>query len=242
VRLLHRLKSPTAALSLASPPTTFFMTLRDVGLWVRSAHADGRLNRYRDSQSTGVAFDRLYDDVADPFGSELPQFRYQQRKYQMLLSMLPKRRYRQALDIGCGLGTFTRKLAPFVDHVLGTDISAEALRQARRLSSACPNITYAQSDLADSIDKACLCDLVILADTMYYIDALTDERLNSIAAAIAKKLAPGGLLLVVNHYFFGIDSASKSTRRIHDAFRREPSLDSVAEQRRAFFLATLLRA
>jgi predicted TPR repeat methyltransferase len=238
---MPRLKSPAAPLSLASPPTTFFMTLRDVALWVRSAHADARLNRYRDSQSTGRAFDRLYDDVADPFGSELPQFRYQQRKYQILLSMLPKRRYRQALDIGCGLGAFTRKLAPFVDHVLGTDISAEALQQAQRLSIACPNINYALSNLADSMDGDCLFDLIILADTMYYIDALTDQRLNSIAGAIAKRLAPGGLLLVVNHYFFGIDSASKGTRRIHDAFRREPSLYCVAEQRRAFFLATLLR-
>jgi SAM-dependent methyltransferase len=239
--MMPRLKSSTAP-SLAPPPTTFFMTLRDIGLWVRSAHADARLNRYCDSQSTGVAFDRLYGDVADPFGSELPQFRYQQRKYQMLLSMLPKRPYRQALDIGCGLGTFTRKLAPFVEQILGTDISAEALQQARKLSGTWPNIHYAQSNLADSMNKDCSFDLIILADTLYYIDALTDTRLNSIAEAIAKQLAPGGLLLVVNHYFFGIDPASRGTRRIHEAFRREPLLDCIAEQRRAFFLATLLRA
>jgi predicted TPR repeat methyltransferase len=189
-----------------------------------------------------MAFDRLYGEVADPFGSELPQFRYQQRKYEMLLSMLPERCYRQALDIGCGLGTFTRKLAPFVDQILGTDISAEALQQARKLSVAWPNIHYAQRNLADLIDRDCLYDLIILADTLYYIDALTDQRLNAIAEATAKKLAPGSLLLVVNHYFFGVDSASRNTRRIHDAFRRTPSLTCVTEQRRAFFLVTLLKA
>jgi predicted TPR repeat methyltransferase len=238
---MPRPKSSTAK-SLAPPPKSFFMTFRDIGLWVRSAHADTRLSRYSESQSADMAFDRLYGEVADPFGSELPQFRYQQRKYEMLLSMLPERRYRQALDIGCGLGTFTRKLAPFVDQILGTDISAEALQQARKLSGAWPNIHYAERNLADSMDRDCLYDLIILADTLYYIDALTDQRLNAIAEATAKRLAQGGLLLVVNHYFFGIDPASRESRRIHDAFRREPSLTCVTEQRRAFFLATLLRA
>jgi SAM-dependent methyltransferase len=226
---------------LAPAPSTFFMTIRDVAFWLRSARADARLHRYCHTTNSGPAFDQLYGAVSDPFGTELPQYRYQQRKYECLLSMLPQRRYRQVLDIGCGLGAFTRKLAPFVDRVLGTDISAEALAQARRLSVNWPNVAYAHHNVLDSFGDDPSYDLIVLADTLYYIDALTDERLKSIVRNVASRLAPGGLILLVNHYFFSIDAASRNTRKIHNSFRWSPHLGGVAEHRRAFFLATLLQ-
>ena len=226
---------------LAPAPRTFFMTMRDIAFWLRSARADARLHRYCHTAGSGPAFDQLYGAVPDPFGTELPQYRYQQRKYDCLLSMLPQRRYRQALDIGCGLGAFTRKLAPFVDHVLGSDISAEALEQARRLSFNWPNIAYAQHNVLDSRNDDSSYDLIVLADTLYYIDPLTDQRLKAIARNLASRLTPGGLILVVNHYFFGVDAASRHTREIHDSFRWATGLNGVAEHRRAFFLATLLQ-
>jgi SAM-dependent methyltransferase len=226
---------------LAQAPKTFFMTIRDVAFWLRSARADARLSRYSHTAESGPAFDQLYGAVPDPFCTELPQYRYQRRKYECLLSMLPRRRYRQALDIGCGLGAFTRKLAPFVDRVLGTDISTEALAQARRLSANLPNVAYAHHNVLDSFDDDRSYDLIVLADTLYYINALTDERLKSITRNVASRLAPGGLILVVNHYFFAIDASSRNTREIHDSFRWATHLDCVAEHRRAFFLATLLQ-
>src|SRR5271155_5833930 len=97
---------------LAPAPRTFFMTIRDISFWMRSARADAQLNRRCRTLEKGPAFDQLYGSVKDPFGAELPQCRYQQRKYESLRSMLPQRRSRQALDIACGLGAFTRKLAP----------------------------------------------------------------------------------------------------------------------------------
>lgn len=229
------------SLPLASAPMNFFMTIRDIAFWIRSARADSRLNGLRHERGTASAFDELYAGTNDPFGAELPQYRYQQRKYNSLLSMLPQRPYRNVLDIGCGLGAFTRKLAPFAEHVLGTDISAEAIGQAQTLSAGHPNVSYSQEDMLDKPRHEACFDLIILADTLYYIDPLTEVALKSIARNIASKLTPAGLLLVVNHYFFGIDTASRGTREIHDAFRWAPTLTCVAEYRRAFFLATLLR-
>jgi len=229
------------SLPLATPPPNFFMTIRDIAFWIRSARADSRLNRLRHERGAASAFDQLYAARNDPFGAELPQYRYQQRKYNSLLSMLPQRPYRNVLDVGCGLGTFTRKLAPFAEHILGTDISAEAIGQARRLSAEHPNIAYSQQDVVDNSYQEASFDLIVLADTLYYIEPLTDVRLKSIAGNLSTKLAPGGLLLLVNHYFFGVDLPSRGTREIHDAFRWASSLERVAEFRRAFFLATLLR-
>ena len=216
------------------------MTIRDIGFWIRSARADSRLNGCLHDVGNGQAFDRLYGAVRDPFGTELPQYRYQRRKYDSLLSMLPRRRYRQVLDIGCGLGAFTRKLAPFADRVIGADVSAEALRQAQGLSVGFDNLSFVQLNVLDGCDEEPSFDLIILADTLYYVDPLTDARLKRIACNIASKLTPGGLMLVANHFFFGIDAASRSTRKIHDSFRWTPLLEYVAEHRRPFFLATLL--
>ena len=231
---------PPSDVSLAPAPQTFFMTMRDIAFWIRSARADARLSRYVRNVGSGQAFDRLYEGARDPFGTELPQYRYQRRKYDSLLSMLPRRRYRQVLDIGCGLGSFTRRLAPFADRVIGADVSSEAVRQAQALSTGFSNLSFVQLDVLDGCDEAPTFDLIILADTLYYVDTLTDARLKRITSTIASKLLPGGLILVVNHFFFGIDAASRSTRKIHDSFRWAPILDCIAEHRRPFFLATLL--
>jgi SAM-dependent methyltransferase len=229
------------AMSLASAPTNFFMTIRDIAFWIRSARADARLKQWRGEHQMASAFDRLYAGMIDPFGAGLPQFRYQQRKYDCLLSMLPARHYRSVLDVGCGLGSFTRKLAPYCDHILGTDISGEAIRQARALSLEHLQVDYSHEDILEQPGREATFDLIIVADTLYYIDPLPDGRLTSIARNIAAKMTPGGLLLLVNHYFFGADRASRNTRGIHDSFPRTSIFDRLAEYRRAFFLATLFQ-
>jgi predicted TPR repeat methyltransferase len=226
---------------LAPAPKNFFMTIRDIAFWIRSARADARLDRFRQDPAHGSAFDKLYAHTDDPFGAELKQYRYQQRKYNSLLSMLPQRPYRKVLDIGCGRGAFARKLAPFAEHVLGTDISAEAIAQARKLSGGHPNVAYAQQDMMDSSQQDAAFDLIVVADTIYYLGLRSSAGLKAMVSTISSRLAPQGLVLIVNHYFFGIDRASKHTREIHDAFRWAPSLECVVEYRRAFYLATLLQ-
>ncbi len=227
--------------TLCDEPKDFFMTLRDIAFWVRSARADAALARLRGSEGSAAAFDQLYAARSDPFASVSPQFRYQRRKYHALLSMLPKRSYRRALDVGCGLGVLTRLLAGHADHVLGIDLSAVAAEQARLLSADQPNIEFAQGDITAWRDDGTRFDLIILADVVYYLSPLDDSVVESLASRIAGMLAPDGLLLLVNHFFFTIDPASRMTRKIHDSFRSSPNLTSVAEHRRAFYLATLLQ-
>jgi SAM-dependent methyltransferase len=214
------------------------MTVRDVVFWMRCWRADLQINRARGG---AAAFDQLYANSVDPFGAELPQYRYQQRKYSSLLSMLPSRRYRNALDIGCGLGAFTRRLAPFTDSILGTDISKVAITRAQELSVSYPQVRYSGEAVLEAPGSESAFDLIVLADTLYYTDSLNAERIRAISRNLTSKLAPGGLLLLVNHYFFGVDAASRVTRRTHNIFSEGPLLSRVAEHRRAFFLATLLQ-
>jgi predicted TPR repeat methyltransferase len=222
------------------PIRQFFMNLRDIAFWVRSARADAYLALLRDKHGTARAFDLLYDRVEDPWGTGVAHYRYQRRKYDVLLSFLPKRHYRRALDLGCGRGEMTRRLAPQVDEVLGLDLSNPALEQARRLSANLPNVCYGQADviaLDSSLDGEF--DLVVLADTLYYVSPLDDAVLKDLRESVVRLLAPGGTLLLANHFFSGFDQDSRTSRRIHDSFRWAPGLRLEAEHRRPFYLASL---
>ncbi len=137
------------------------------------------------------------------------------------------------------LGSFARCLAPHGERILGIDISDLAIREARNLSRKHANLEFAQADIA-SFDRADQrFDLVVLADVLYYLSPLTDAVLNELAARMVELLAPGGLLLLVNHFFFGIDPASRMTGRIHHSFGTAPGLTRQTEHRRAFYLASI---
>ncbi len=224
--------------NLVEEPRDFFMTLRDIAFWVRSARSDAALNRLLADRTAGEAFDHLYATAGDPYASTLPQYRYQRRKYRALLSMLPNRHYGRVLDVGCGLGVFTRALAPYAERVTGIDVSTEATAQARSLSRDFNNVDFEHADL-ENFHSADRFSLVVVADVVYYLAPPLEEAARRTAATVAALLEPGGLLLLVNHYFFGIDPASRSTRRIHDAFAANSNLRSAGERRRAFYLATL---
>jgi predicted TPR repeat methyltransferase len=225
--------------TLTEEPRDFFMTLRDIAFWVRSARADSALAAHLRDHDAAAAFDQLYASSSDPYASALPQFRYQRRKYRALVSMLPKRPYRNVLDVGCGLGVLSRELSRYVGHVLGIDLSAEAVTQARVLSAGIDNVEFARADITAASLGDVRYDLVVLADVVYYLTPLDEPMLQDLAARVAGMLAPGGLLLLVDHFFFTIDPPSRMTRKIHNVFGRSPLLRQFGERRRAFYLATL---
>jgi 2-polyprenyl-3-methyl-5-hydroxy-6-metoxy-1,4-benzoquinol methylase len=225
--------------TLKAEPRKFFMSLRDIAFWIRSARTDAALEKLRREYGSRKAFDLLYAEKPDPYGSTLGYYLYQRLKYERLISFLPNRHYRNALDVGCGLGPFTRRLSPYADEVLGVDLSEVAVEQARKLSSSQPNVQFAQHDIHHIEQLGGQFDLITVLDVLYYISPLSDDVLKSIARQIEKLLAPDGTLLLVNHFFFSVDSASRQTRRIHGMFRENTSLHLASERRRPFFLASV---
>lgn len=222
-----------------------FRSVRDIGLFLTSARSDARLDALRhESADSATAFDRLYQDATqhDPWASSSPQYQYQRRKYDAMIAMLPQRRYRRALDLGCGLGLFTERLASLSQEVLGVDISAVAVRCAAERTRALNNVQMRQGDFMTlGVDGTGEFDLIVVADTIYYLPApIRDAALEHAVAEISKLLAPDGILLLVNHYFPLPLKDTKLTLRIHRAFHRSPNFVLLAEHKRAFFLASLL--
>jgi SAM-dependent methyltransferase len=220
-----------------------FMRARDVALFLRSARTDSRIQRLRGTLGLAGAMEAVYASDPDPWASASPRYRYQRQKYEVLASLLPPRRFRQALDLGCGLGLLSRHLAARADAVLGVDLAPAAVAFARILHEDQPNVRFEAHDLLDlppSFNGNF--DLVVVADVLYYLSPLDSRLLKTIAARIADLLAPGGICLLANHYFFRVDPESRRSRRIHDAFAWSPRFALLADYRRPFYLATLLQA
>jgi SAM-dependent methyltransferase len=232
-----------AALPKTRPaaPSKFFMSLRDISFWIRSAKTDSLLKRLRHEHGNEEAFDRLYQTLPDPWFAGMTQYRYQPLKYQVVLSLLPDRVYHRALDIGCGVGIFSRLLAQRADQVVGIDISQSAVDYAARTSAAVSNVEFRQADLL-KLDSASLgqFDLVVLADTIYYLPDLSDRGLQAAREQVLNMLAPGGTLLLVNHYFFQLDSHSRMTRSIHTCFQWANGMRLESQHRRPFYLVSVL--
>lgn len=219
-----------------------FMSPRDIGLFVRSARTDASIARARIGTGDQDAFDEAYA-TGDPWASGDERYLYQRRKYDVLAALLPPgRHFARALDLGAGLGLLSRRIAERADDVLGLDISQGAVEHARVLHLDVANLRFERGDvrnLSSALDG--LFDLVVLADTLYYLPPpLTDATLKTLALRVASLLAPGGLCLLANHYFFAADPDSRLSQRIHRAFAWSPGFHVVSEHRRPFYLVSLL--
>ena len=219
-----------------------FMSPRDIGLFLHSARTDSAIARNRKQGTDQAAFNTAYAG-GDPWASGDSRYLYQRRKYDVIADLLPPgRRFRQALDLGTGLGLLGRRIASRADTVLGLDIAPNAVTHARARHADIPNLTFERGDVQDlpqSMDGRF--DLVVIADTLYYLpQPITDTVLKATALRVAALLTPGGLCLLANHYFFSADADSRLSRRIHQAFAWSPSLTLHAEHRRPFYLVSLL--
>ena len=110
-------------------------------------------------------------------------------------------RDRDALDLGCGMGRFAEALAPHLRSVLGLDLSAGMIDEARRRSRHA-NVRFAVGtgrDLAGVADASV--DLVLAADVFPYLVAAGLAEAH--VAEMARVLRPGGAAALLNYSYRG---------------------------------------
>ena len=83
---------------------------------------------------------RMTDTRSDPEG-----WNRNTHYHDRLLAALP-RDCRRVVDVGCGLGTFARRLAHVVEHVDALDRDPGVLAQAACCSRDVPNVRFVQGD------------------------------------------------------------------------------------------------
>jgi len=111
--------------------------------------------------------------------------------HNFLLRHLPPK-CEHALEIGCGKGEFSRRLAERSQQVLALDLSPEMIRIARERSTQFPNIEF---ELADVRGR----DLAVESfDCVAGIATLHHLPFREILLKMKAALKPGGVLLVLD--------------------------------------------
>jgi predicted TPR repeat methyltransferase len=176
----------------------------------------------------------LFDDYADDFDAHLVnvlRYRGHERLVEVLQRAAPGRRFRRALDLGCGTGLCGLLLQPLAASVDGVDLSGRMLEQAERRG------VYQRLVLADVtehlVGTAERYDLVAAADVFTYLGSL-----EAVIGAARRVLEPGGVLC------FSVECAADDVDFVlRDSLRYAHSLRHVqaVAQRHALTLAVCER-
>lgn len=107
-----------------------------------------------------------------------------------------------ALDFGCGIGRFLAALAPRLRTLVGLDLSAGMVGQARARCASFGNVEVAQGngrDLTQLADASL--DLVLAADVFPYLVQAGGDLAARHLVAFARVLRPGGAAFLLNYRY-----------------------------------------
>jgi SAM-dependent methyltransferase len=107
-----------------------------------------------------------------------------------LLRHIP-RPCQSVLELGCGTGELSRRLASIARSVVALDLSAEMIRVARSRSEQQSNIRFVVGDMMVPPLRGTF-DCVVSVNTLHHVDAVAGLR------AMRGALRPGGTLLLAD--------------------------------------------
>ena len=180
------------------------MEQRDVGLKARE-HFEGLWRR------------------GDPWDTRVSRF--EQAKYDREFELINGRRYRRVLEIGCGSGSFTRRLATIADEVLAVDIAESALALASKTVADCGNVELRAENVLEwdpSLEGPW--DLITLLDTIYcFTGTYSFVDVACLAAQLFTASAADGRLMIADPYgdrgLTGVDFRPWLIRTYRDLLR-----------------------
>ena len=153
--------------------------------------------RARIDEKARAFFEELWNR-GDPWDLETSEF--EQAKYDKEISSLGDRRYKRTLEIGCGIGSFTRRLAAISDRILALDISPTAISRAREGGSDLPSVEFQVQNIIDfDLQGQETWDLIVMNETIYYLGWLYSFfDVAWLGAQLFSATRTGGQLLMAN--------------------------------------------
>ncbi len=135
---------------------------------------------------------RLYRQSSDPWGHATRA--YEQAKFARTVTALGGRHYRQAVEIGCGIGVLTELLAPHCEALLGLDCVARAVEAARHRLADQPHVRLAVGVAPDDLPDMAP-DLIVLSEVLYF---MTRNEIARLAAWIDDHAVPDARIVIVS--------------------------------------------
>jgi 2-polyprenyl-3-methyl-5-hydroxy-6-metoxy-1,4-benzoquinol methylase len=165
----------------------------------------------------------------DPDPWDVASNPYKRHKADVLLEVVARRRHKNAIDIGCGPGILTQRLAAHCDHILGIDFSPRAISLAEERCKDDSRIAFAVGDIRN-FNHSARYDLLVCSevlDCMFYQDP---RGLENSLEKLAELSAPDAWLVVVG---------ATNDRTLPDLERRFKLIDRVEDRgwRRPFAIS-----
>lgn len=158
----------------------------------------------------------------DPWDIETTEIT--QRTHERLIALLDGRRCRRALEIGCGAGVFTRRLAGVADSVLALDVAPAAIERAREHGIGPGRAEFRVANIMDYDAQAeGPWDVIVMTETIYLLGWLYSFfDVAWLASQLFAATAEDGQLLLANTELGGPEHPLLLPwiiRTYHDLFR-----------------------
>ncbi len=150
--------------------------------------------------------ERVFARRADAFG--YAQSTYELARQEAVAQAAAERPVRHALEIGCGEGFLTERLAAFCGSMTAVDVSPTAVARARaRLAAAGARVILVEANIRTWIPPSAGFDLIVISDVLSYLGSRGDglplvqePEFRSWLERVAGWLAPGGRLLLAHGF------------------------------------------
>lgn len=151
----------------------------------------------RERPTARAFFEDLWVDK-DPWALDTSEL--DQQRYRRQVALLGDRRYRSALELGCGAGSFTRHLTALCDRILAVDVAESAIGRANALGLPPDQVQFRVGDIMElDVEAGGPWDLVVLSETAYYLGWLYPLfDVGWLAHSLHEATSSGGRLLLVN--------------------------------------------
>ena len=180
-----------------------------------------------------TTFDQVHSDAADPWSVD--DSWYEERKRDLTLAALPRRRFRRGLEVGCSIGALTARLSDRCDEVLALDGSRVAVAAATQRLERVANAHVEQAHLPEDWPDGRF-DLVVVSESGYF---LSPARLRELRTRAEGSLTEDGVV-VLCHWRHPVVGWPLDGPRVHEIWRHSTRLAVIAEHRETDFLLDVL--
>jgi 2-polyprenyl-3-methyl-5-hydroxy-6-metoxy-1,4-benzoquinol methylase len=162
-------------------------------------------------------------------------------KFEHAFSLLGDRHFEKGVEIGCGEGRNTWRVAEICDKVRALDISDAAIRRAKK-NNLLPNVEFATFDLVTESLRPAF-DYIFCSEMLYYL------HLNQLDPAIRQLVSatkPGGIIHLLHSRSLkdddsGLELKEFGAKTIHERFLNRDTLNLIADEQTKSYRITILQ-
>ena len=182
------------------------------------AHFDSRVEHFVTGDGgADDALEVVHRADADPWGVD--ERWYELRKRQLTLAVLPRPRFRRALEVGCSRGALAHDLAGRCDELVAVDSSPSAVAAARRRLGHLAAVHVTHATVPTDWPEGAF-DLVVVSEVGYFLSPID---LDLLAARIEGSLTEDGVVLLC-HWRHPIEGWVLDGPEVHERLRTSPLL------------------